>query len=76
LREDVSSVETPGRALKGFSRIHLNPGETKSVTFRIPQEQIEVWNGEKKWAIEAGEYTAWVGGSSQATLSAKFNLKP
>jgi beta-glucosidase len=76
VREDVSSVETPARALKGYSRIHLRPGETKTVSFRVPQEKLEVWNAEKVWAIEGGEYTVWAGGSSQATLSAKFNLKP
>jgi beta-glucosidase len=76
VREDVSSVETPDRALKAFSRIHLNPGETETVTFKIPQQQIAVWNAEQKWAIEPGEYTVWVGGSSEATLSAKFFLKP
>jgi beta-glucosidase len=76
IREDVSSVETPSRALSGFSRIHLNPGETKTVSFQIPQKQLAVWNAERKWAIEAGKYTVWVGGSSQATLSASFDLRP
>jgi len=76
LRENVSSVETPERALKGFSRIHLKPGETKTIHFHVPLEQVAVWNSEKKWAIEQGEYTAWVGGSSQASLSTKFNLRP
>lgn len=76
MRENVSSVETPERALQGFARIHLQPGETHPVTFLVPQRQLAVWNAEKKWAVEAGRYTAWVGGSSQATLSAAFNLKP
>ena len=76
IREDVSSVETPARALKGFSRIHLMPGETKTISFRVPQEELEVWNAENKWAIEGGEYTVWAGGSSLATLSARFDLKP
>jgi len=76
LREDVSSVETPARALKGFSRIHLMPGEAKTVSFTVPQKELEVWNAERKWAIEGGEYTLWVGGSSHATLSARFDLKP
>jgi beta-glucosidase len=76
LREDFSSVETPARALKGFSRIRLNPGETETVNFKIPQQEIAVWNAERKWAIEAGEYTVWVGGSSNASLSARFHLKP
>jgi beta-glucosidase len=76
LREDVSSVETPSRALKGFSRISLSPGETRAVTFRVPQQELAVWNTERKWAIEGGEFTVWVGGSSEASLSEKFNLKP
>jgi len=58
--------------LKGFSRINLNPQETKKVVFRIPQDQLAVWNVENKWAVEAGTYTLWVGGSSQAALTANF----
>ena len=76
MREDVSSVETPRRSLEGFSRIHLKPQETRTVTFRVPCDQLAVWNAEKKWAVEAGNYTVWVGGSSEATLSTKFMLKP
>lgn len=76
VREDVSSVETPTHALKGFSRIHLNPGETKTVIFHVPQKQLEIWNAEKQWLIEDAEYTVWAGGSSQATLSSEFHLKP
>jgi beta-glucosidase len=72
VRQDVGSVETPDRALKGFSRIALNPGETKRVTLRIPQDQLAVWNTENKWMVEAGNYTLWVGGSSQASLTTKF----
>ena len=72
VRQDVGSVETPDRALKGFSRIALNPGETKNVTFRIPQDELAVWNAESKWMVEPGSYTVWVGGSSQASLTTKF----
>ena len=75
LRQDVSSVETPDRSLKGFSRIRLKPQETKTVTFRIPQEQLAVWTAEGKWAVEPGSYTVWVGGSSEASLSRQFSLR-
>ena len=71
-RQEVGSVETPDRSLKGFSRIVLNPRETKNVIFRIPQGQLAVWDTENKWAVEAGQYTVWVGGSSQASLTTKF----
>ncbi|WP_263351994.1 glycoside hydrolase family 3 N-terminal domain-containing protein [Acidicapsa acidisoli] len=72
VRQDVGSVETPDRSLKGFSRIVLNPRETKNVTFRLPQGQLAVWDTENKWTVEAGQYTLWVGGSSQASLTTKF----
>jgi len=76
VRENVSSVETPRRSLAGFSRILLKPQETKTVSFRIPQDQLAVWNAEKQWAVEPGNYTIWAGGSSKASLEAKFLLKP
>jgi beta-glucosidase len=75
LRQDVSSVETPERALKGFSRVSLQPGETKTITFEVPRAELALWNAEKKWVVEPGAYTVWVGDSSQATLSAKFTLE-
>jgi beta-glucosidase len=74
LRQDVGSIETPERSLKGFSRTALNSHETKNVIFRIPQDQLAVWNTQNKWAVEAGTYTLWVGGSSQASLTTKFDL--
>ncbi len=76
LREDVSSVETPERSLKGFSRIHLKPRETTTVTFRVPQNQLAIWNQEGKWVVEPGNYTVWAGGSSEASLSTNFFLHP
>ena len=75
MRENVSSVETPRRSLEGFSRIHLKPQETKTVTFRVPCGQLAVWNAEREWAVEPGNYTAWAGGSSEASLTTQFMLK-
>ena len=74
MRKDVSSVETPERSLKGFTRIHVKAQETRTVTFRVPQDQLAVWNAAGQWAIEPGQYTAWAGGSSQASLTTKFLL--
>jgi beta-glucosidase len=76
LREDVTSVETPRKSLVGFSRIHLKPQETKTVSFPVPQEQLEIWNAEGKWVVEPGNFTIWTGGSSEASLTAKFVLQP
>jgi beta-glucosidase len=75
MREDVGSVETPDRSLKGFSRIHLKPQETHTVVFHVPQQQLAVWSVEGTWSVEPGSYTVWTGGSSQASLTDKFELK-
>jgi beta-glucosidase len=75
LHHDVSSVEVPDRALQGFERVHLKPGETKTVTFRIKPEQLAVWNAKHEWAVEAGPYTVFIGGSSEATLKAQFTMR-
>lgn len=74
LHHDVSSVEVPDRALQGFSRIHLRPGEKKTVDFHLKPSQLAVWNVRHEWSVEKGPYTVFVGGSSQADLSASFTL--
>jgi beta-glucosidase len=74
--EATTSVETPARCLVGFSRIHLQPRETRSVTFVVPQSQLAVWNTGKKWVVEPGLVTLWAGGNSSAALTANFTLRP
>jgi beta-glucosidase len=76
LRQDTSSVETPERSLKGFSRVHLKPHEAKTVSFDVPQSELAIWNAEGKWVTEPGTFTIWVGGSSRAELKTNFTLKP
>jgi beta-glucosidase len=76
VREDVTSVETPRRSLKGFSRIHLMPQQTKTVTFNVPRDQLTIWNAEKQWVLEPGMFTVWAGGSSDASLTTQVRLDP
>jgi beta-glucosidase len=76
LRDDVTSVETPRRSLQGFSRIHLQPLETRTVRFTLPQAQLALWNAEGKWVTEPGVFTVWAGSNSLAELTAKFTLSP
>jgi beta-glucosidase len=75
IRQDTSSVETPERSLKGFQRLPLQPHETKTVHFRVPLHELELWNAQGQWNIEPGQYTVWAGGSSQAELKASFSLQ-
>jgi beta-glucosidase len=76
IRQKTSSVETPERSLKGFSRIHLQSHETKTVTFIVPQSQLAIWGAEGRWVTEPGTFTLWAGGNSHAELTTTFILKP
>jgi len=75
VRQETASVATPVKALKGFSRIQLKPGEFKTVPFRLKQSELAIWSVNQEWKVEPGEYAINVGGSSQAGLSAKFTVK-
>lgn len=75
VHENNASVETPVKALKGFKRVHLLPGESATVTLKIKQADLAVWGADRKWEVEPGEYTVTVGGSSEGGLSGTFTLK-
>jgi beta-glucosidase len=75
VRQETASVVTPVKALKGFSRIHLLAGESKTVLFRLQPASLAVWGASQQWKVEPGKYTIFVGGSSQATLSSQFTLE-
>jgi len=76
LRQDTSSVETPERSLKGFSRTHLKPHETRTVNFNVPQSELAIWNVEGRWVTEPGRFTVWAGGDSRAELTTNFTFNP
>ncbi|HTV42134.1 MAG TPA: glycoside hydrolase family 3 N-terminal domain-containing protein [Candidatus Sulfotelmatobacter sp.] len=74
VREETASVATPIEALKAFSRIHLQAGETKTVTLHIPQSELAVWGANQEWAVEPGKFIVKVGGNSKADLATQFTL--
>lgn len=74
LRDLVSSVETPVKSLKNFTRIHLKAGQRMTVTLKLAPEQLQVWDARGRWVAEPGEFEVMVGGSSAGGLKAKFTL--
>jgi len=57
-----ASVPVPIRALKGFKRIHLQPGEAKTVTFSVSPEAFSVIDEQNKRVIKPGLFEFTVGG--------------
>jgi beta-glucosidase len=62
-----SAVERPLKELKGFERITLEPGMTRTVTFSLDASDLAYWNAEyDRWVVEAAPVEVLVGGSSAA----------
>ncbi len=65
IRDVVSSVTRPVKELKGFSKISLEPGETKTVALTISPEQLSFTNIDMKYVVEPGDFEIMVGSSSR-----------
>jgi beta-glucosidase len=64
LRDEVSSVTRPIKELKDFTRVSIEPGETKKITFTITPEKLQFYNREMKRVVEPGTFQIMVGGNS------------
>jgi beta-glucosidase len=65
----------PVRELKGFSRISLSAGETKTVHFTLGREQLEYWNAAShSWTYDPSTYDIWVGPDSRAELHEEISV--
>lgn len=66
LADEESSLERPVKELKGFRKVYLEPGQTKTVTFEITPEDLKYFDDVKhEWVLETGRFTAYVGSSSR-----------
>ena len=60
VRLQGTSVALPVRALSGFQRIFLAPGEKKEVTFELGPEAFAFWNDQNKFVVEPARLTVWI----------------
>ena len=75
LRDMLASTTRPVRELKGFKKLHLEAGESKTVEFVIKAEDMAFCRKDMTFAQEPGEFTVWVGDSSDATLEGQFRVR-
>lgn len=64
IRDDYSSVTRPVKELKGYKRIALKAGETKTVTFELTPESLAFYDINMKYCVEPGDFTIMTGSSS------------
>lgn len=76
LNDEVSSVVTPFKQLKGFERISIPSGETRTVRFVLTAEDISLYNIHMERKVEAGSFEVMIGSSSEnILLNQKFEIK-
>ena len=75
LRDMVGSLTRPIKELKGFEKIMIKAGQTKTVNFILNAELLQFYTANKKWEVEPGDFEVCVGGDSDATLKASFTVK-
>jgi beta-glucosidase len=73
IRDVVGTVTRPVKELKGFQKIELNAGETKTVTFNITPEELKFYNYDIKYDWEPGEFIIMIGGNSRDVKTGKVN---
>lgn len=70
----VSSVVQPVIALRGFKRVHLEPGASATVTFDVGAEQLSILNAQMKRSVEPGPVDIMVGASSAETSTVRLTV--
>ncbi len=64
IRDLISSVTRPIKELKGFQKVNLKSGESKTVKFQLSTENLKFYNQKMKYVVESGEFEIMIGSSS------------
>ena len=75
IRDMVGSVTRPVKELKGFQKVFLKKGETRTVEFTLTEKDLRFYNSDLKFVSEPGDFKVFVGTNSANTLEAGFVLK-
>lgn len=74
VQDVVGSITRPVKELKGFEKINLKKGESKTVTFTITPEDLKFYNNELQRVLEPGEFKVYVGTNSRDVQEASFTV--
>jgi beta-glucosidase len=76
-RDLVSSVTTYEKNLRGFERVHLGAGETRTLSFTLKPEDLALWDRAMRFVVEPGAFKVMVGASSEdIRLTGEFEILP
>ncbi|CAN7320319.1 glycoside hydrolase family 3 C-terminal domain-containing protein [Phenylobacterium sp. LjRoot225] len=73
IHQRSGTASRPARALKGFQRVALRPGETRKIRFTLKPDDLRYWSSETKgWVQDEAVFDVWAGGDSRAQLATTF----
>lgn len=75
VRDLVGSLTRPVKELKGFQKIMLKPGESRTVTFTLTENDLSFYRADLTFGAEPGKFQVFVGGNSRDVRTAEFELK-
>ncbi len=75
IKDDVASITRPLKELKGFQKVFLKKGETKTVTFTIDENLLRFYNADLKHASEKGSFQLYIGSNAAVENGVSFQLK-
>ena len=75
IRDLVGSTTRPVKELKGFERIYLQPGQTRTVTFKIAPEMLKFYNYDLQYVVEPGDFSIMIGPNSRDVQTARIRVE-
>ncbi|TCO28697.1 beta-glucosidase [Pedobacter psychrotolerans] len=75
IRDLVGSITRPVKELKGFQKVSLKAGESKTISFNISENDLKFYNSELKFVAEPGDFQVFIGTNSRDVKEAAFTLK-
>jgi beta-glucosidase len=75
IHDPVASISQPVRRLRGFERVTLGPGETRTVTFTLDRSDFGFYDNRGRFVVERGTIDVYAGNSSKADLKQSFTVR-
>jgi beta-glucosidase len=76
IHDPVASISQPVRRLRGFERVTLNAGQTKTVSFRLDRSDVGFYDNSGRFVVEPGAIDVYAGDSSVGALTDSFTVTP
>ena len=74
VQDVTASMSRPVKQLRGFEKVDLKPGETKTVSFPIDVDALKFWNQQMKYDAEPGKFNVFIGVDSARVNKGEFDL--